>query len=134
MWRTQQPGQYAGYVLSPEEYSTASCVIEAVTDDFEAFNFNHDCALVFQSIGKYDVCPTGTYKIMLATGDGKGYHWYRQNPDGYWSHKYGGHRPISNLDESFRPITDPEAANRGEFTDLEVYFFAVTPWNRYKTS
>lgn len=42
---------------------------------------------------------------------GYDYHWYRQNPDGSWSHK-PGHGPVTNLDASGNVIFDPNLANR----------------------
>jgi len=39
------------------------------------------------------------------------YHWYRQNPDGTWSHK-PGHDVARDVDASGAKITNPELANR----------------------
>lgn len=43
------------------------------------------------------------------------HHWYRQDADGWWSHKVGG-SPITRLDYSNQPIADPRLCNRGPYT------------------
>jgi hypothetical protein len=73
-------------------------------------------------------CPTGTSKIALVvapdlcgneetktapcksskTGD---YHFYRQDSNGWWSHKPGG-TDVTNKDSEGRPIWNPELAGR----------------------
>jgi len=58
--------------------------------------------------------PCGHYRIALVL-DNKGehldYHFYRQDLDGYWSHKTG-RDPISNIDASNNKILDPEKIDR----------------------
>jgi hypothetical protein len=49
--------------------------------------------------------------VALVVDPNRDYHWYRQNPDGSWSHKRG-HTAVTNVDASGRLIWDPEAANR----------------------
>lgn len=44
-------------------------------------------------------------------GDARDYHWYRQNPDGTWSHKPGWGL-VTNKDAGGNVITDPQNANR----------------------
>lgn len=59
--------------------------------------------------------PEGMYPVALVHGtDIQGqqdYHWYRQNPDGTWSHKPGS-TAVTNLDESGNQILDPASADR----------------------
>ena len=43
----------------------------------------------FRRINREDMCSKGTYKIALVIYSKFDYHWYRQNPDGTWSHKPG---------------------------------------------
>ena len=43
------------------------------------------------------------------------YHWYRQNPDGTWSHKPGPSL-VTNKDESRNIIYDPQICNRNDGT------------------
>ena len=38
------------------------------------------------------------------------YHWYRQNPDGSWSHKLGSD-PVTNVDADDEIIWNPKDAN-----------------------
>ena len=62
-------------------------------------------------------CPARSYKVALvvspgnALGAGNDYHWYRQNPDGTWSHK-PGLLAVSNKDSGGEIIVDPRTANR----------------------
>ena len=55
--------------------------------------------------------PDGFYKVALFVDPGKDYHWYRQDDDGYWSHKLGD-GPVLNVDGDGRPITDPRTASQ----------------------
>ena len=60
------------------------------------------------------------------------YHWYRQNPDGTWSHK-PGKSEVTNLDASGELIFDPEICDRNYETSSGINYnefigyFAVTP-------
>ena len=92
--------------------------------------------ITFEPIGRYEVCPEGTYKIALvidltddpsianyhqfdSLGDtavyielpDTDYHWYRQNPDGTWSHK-PGQTAVINYDASGNTIYDPQICDR----------------------
>lgn len=56
----------------------------------------------------------GYYKVVLvSTSDpiNSDFHWYRQDPSGWWSHK-PGHTPPTRLDASGKLISDPTKANR----------------------
>ncbi len=61
------------------------------------------------------VCPAGTSKITIVVDPKEDYHFFRQDTNGYWSHKPGGTK-VTNLDSSDRPIYDPKLANR-DYTD-----------------
>ena len=56
-------------------------------------------------------CPPGTSKGALVSHKGEDYHFYRQNPDGYWSHKDGSNQ-IKDFDALKRKIANPELAAR----------------------
>lgn len=45
------------------------------------------------------------------------FHWYRQDKIGCWSHKPGG-TAVRNTDNSNNPITNPQTANRGGYTQF----------------
>ena len=90
---------------------------------------------------EYEVCPEGTYKVALVIAEGKDYHWYRQNPNGLWSHKRGS-TAVTMVDALGDVIYDPEEASRlyysydpssGDYTvyDYSIFvgFFAVSPLN-----
>lgn len=56
-----------------------------------------------------DRCPHGTSKIALIVDPKRDYHFLRQDPDGYWSHKPGA-MEVTRLDASGRPILRPDRA------------------------
>lgn|ERR1044072_1215129 len=62
-------------------------------------------------------CPVGHRKIAGVIqdasdrGPGNDFHWYRQNPNGRWTHKRGAHAEEST-DASGNVILDPATANR----------------------
>jgi hypothetical protein len=56
-------------------------------------------------------CPQKHSKIALVIDPDNDYHFYRQDRDGFWSHKPGG-QPVTNLDAVGKRIYNPELANR----------------------
>ena len=64
-------------------------------------------------------CPRGTSKIALVADEDEDYHFYRQDSNGYWSHKPGA-TDVTRLDATGRPIYDVElAARKYEKTGLD---------------
>lgn len=133
-----QPGAYAGidlrrlvYTGNPpdEEYSTTGKnIVQYVTEqDYAAYNQAHGGGYIFRPIGRNERCPAGSYKVALIVGK-TDYHWYRQNPDGFWSHKPGDW-PVTNVDEQDNSIIDPQYAEWNDRYKKFIGYFAVTPWN-----
>jgi len=56
-------------------------------------------------------CPTGMSKVGAVVHKGVDYHWYRQDRDGYWSHKDGSNK-VKTFDALKRLIFNPELASR----------------------
>ena len=56
-------------------------------------------------------CPKGMTKITAVTDEDQDYHFYRQDSNGYWSHKPGA-TDVTHLDATKRPIYDPALASR----------------------
>ena len=114
---------------------TESSIYSAVSRDYSEYNTNFNTSLIFQRIGRYDVCPVGTYKVALVVGmydEGKyDYHWYRQDADGLWSHK-PGITAARRIDNSGKLIIDPMTADRGDYTQFLGYY-AVSPWGNMFT-
>lgn len=54
-------------------------------------------------------CNKNTSKIALIVDPRRDYHFLRQDPDGYWSHKPGSMN-VTRLDASNRPIIRPDRA------------------------
>lgn len=56
-------------------------------------------------------CPKNSSKIALVVDEDEDYHFYRQDSNGYWSHKPGATH-VTPLDATGRPIYDPALASR----------------------
>lgn len=56
-------------------------------------------------------CPKGSSKIALVVDPQEDYHFYRQDKDGFWSHKPGG-TAVKRTDATGRIIYDPALASR----------------------
>lgn len=56
-------------------------------------------------------CLNGFYKIFLTLDKENDYHWYRQDSNGFWSHKPGSSK-VTNLDADNKKIKNPVKANR----------------------
>lgn len=59
----------------------------------------------------YAKCPMNYYKIASVADRGNDHHWYRQNPDGSWSHK-SGEQDVSEKDALGQKIFNPKQAAR----------------------
>lgn len=97
-----QPGELSGNMIT--ELSVKS-IVDASIADAEA------TGRIFQRAETDKACPSNTYKVALVIAPGVDYHWYRQNPDGTWSHK-PGHTEVTNEDASGKTIKDPQRADR----------------------
>jgi hypothetical protein len=100
-----QPGELSGNPLSSLADVTVPKIIELTIADARMEGYP------FYPVSRNTTCGVGTYKVALVVDPNRDYHWYRQNPDGSWSHKRG-HTAVTNVDASGRLIWDPEAANR----------------------
>lgn len=70
-------------------------------------------------------CGKGTSKIAVVVDPDEDYHFYRQDSNGYWSHKPGSLK-VTNKDASGRLIYDPALANRNykkQGSDLDYSSF-----------
>ena len=89
-----------------------------LSEDYSCKNLDDMIKCDYPDINKLDNInswiPCDHYKIALAV-DVKGeyidYHFYRQDSNGYWSHK-SGYNPISNIDASGNLIKDPGNIDR----------------------
>jgi hypothetical protein len=76
-------------------------------------------------------CPVGTSKIALAMHRGEDYHFWRQDSNGWWSHKDGAN-PVKTFDAEGMPIWNPKTAardyrSRGSFLNYKDFcgFYCV---------
>ena len=133
-----QPGEYCGidiYSLQDSQNGydtvypgTSKNLIQYVTEqDYAAYNQAHGGGYIFRPIGRNERCPAGSYKVALIVGK-TDYHWYRQNSDGFWSHK-PGKEPVTNVDQQDNSIIDPQYAEWNDRYKKFIGYFAVTPWN-----
>ncbi len=130
LWYKQQPGQYSESMTY--DYSDYDAMYTAVHNDFVKYNQIFNTNLIFTPIDKFAKCPEGTYKVALvACSDDWDYHWYRQDSDGYWSHKPGTDF-VRRYDDSYDLIIDPSNCDWGDY-DTFLGFFAVSPWNTMYT-
>lgn len=67
----------------------------------------------------------GYYSVALFFSDREdyGFHWYRQDGDGTWSHK-NGWRPVCNYDTKGRLILDPRQDKESGYSILGSFFLA----------
>ena len=56
-------------------------------------------------------CPRDSSKIAMVVHPGDDYHFYRQDADGWWSHKDGSNK-VKRYDAEGQPIWDPRTAAR----------------------
>ncbi len=132
IWFKQQPGEYYNKHNGndsdiPESFQKpASVIVSSVQSDFSKYNEVNQTSCTFASIGRYEICPVGTYKVALVVSNDD-YHWYRQDSDGFWSHKRGT-SSVKRTDESGDLIIDPMLADRDNYTTF-VGYFSVKPWN-----
>jgi len=56
-------------------------------------------------------CPLGKSKIALVVHPGEDYHFYRQDADGWWSHKDGANK-VKRYDADGKAIWNPKTAAR----------------------
>ena len=121
------PGMSGGHELKFADFvSNPQIIYDFVSIDALNFGFH------FEKISKNERCADNCYKIALYidTND-KDYHWYRQNPDGSWSHKIPG-TPPSKIDWSKSVIMDPDDCDRTTPNLIHSYnmfvgFYEITP-------
>lgn len=104
-------GLYPGFTtgLRPEETGATGSserLEMLVMQDVENFR------TIIRPSGKEGDAGEGFYKIAIALDGGRDYHFYRQNPDGTWSHKLGRKGEVQNVDASGNIIYDPETCDR----------------------
>ena len=124
-WYWMNPGRDSPVGSIAQNDITKTNVVNYVREDAYSLGF------VFEEIEWDDCCDTGAYKVALVVDEGVDYHWYRQNPDGTWSHKRG-QTDVINYDASGLIINNPKTADRDYFWldyDEFVGYFQVTPLN-----
>lgn len=129
LYKFQQPGEYANKKIEIDNL-TEEQIISYVKSDFKMYSLFKNKEFIFSEIGRNQKCAKGNYKVCLRIRKDYNpypdYHWYRQDQDGYWSHKIGD-SPVSRLDSNGRLIKDPSLASTNNY-DTFVGYFELTPW------
>jgi hypothetical protein len=102
-----QPGYAAGYgpfMNKPPVASRHTC------SDIIS-RFFGDMPEIRRRVTYTDMCPAGTSKVALVVDPSADYHWYRQDSNGWWSHKPGSTN-VTNRDAAGSKIWDPALAAR----------------------
>lgn len=111
----EQPGAASGERKAMRDETLRTCpIVEKLTKS--------DLSKDFKKSSFYDKCPNGSSKVALVVDKGTDYHWYRQNPDGSWSHKDGSN-PVKNFDAKKRKIFNPAQASRDYGKELNYEDF-----------
>lgn len=114
--KSQQPGYASGKMVTRETMSKTN-IINAVKKDVNYISQVKG----FRVAGENEKPKYREYKVALVIAPGVDYHWYKQDSDGYWSHKRG----ITNVtrgDASGRSIINPRLANR-KYSDVNYSTF-----------
>jgi len=114
------------------------CLRKHPMDKMKQFEF-HSCSELISSIleefpkikkvHKLTLVPDGYYRVALFLLNRKDhhhlslndFHFYRQDSNGYWSHK-DGWRKATNKDKTGKLITDPESVEKKNNSQLCTYF------------
>lgn len=104
---TQQPGYASGYSRFGEVKQASS---EHTCADITARMFG-DMPSIVGPVSFTDKCPPKTSKIALVVDPSADYHYYRQDSNGWWSHKPGS-TSVTNMDAAGINIWDPLLASR----------------------
>lgn len=139
--QNMQPGTlsiYADLSLAEQMQAVGQVIQSASTFEYAVEEDAKELGLVFEKINRNDFesCPDGSYIIALVLDPGIDYHFYRQNPDGTWSHKRGL-TFVYNSDDKNNIIFEPEYCDRNYYdTDWQepnysvlVGYYRVTPIN-----
>ena len=94
-----QPGESTGFGIN-NDYNCQDMMKRTLWDNPGLYEAVED-----------EKCLKYHYKAALAVDDKVGYHYWRQNPDGSYSHKQGSLPPV-NVDADGKKIYSVEKANR----------------------
>lgn len=136
------PGSRSGGVLEETTQATVDALVTHVKNDAAVLGIT--CGEIATASNGYDIyapIPEGTYRIAVCLDVSSwGYHFFRQNPDGTWSHKDGTSETatgrLSILDADDKVIYNPATCdlNFGLFNNYtnsdgtnRVAFLYVSP-------
>lgn len=103
---TQQPGYASGKAITKTTMTKTNIVNAAIKDVNYLSNVKG-----FRAAGENEKPGYREYKVALVIAPGVDYHWYKQDSDGYWSHKPGSTN-VTRADSSGRSIINPRLAYR----------------------
>lgn len=94
------PGYISGYNSGEKDYTCPTMNKYILQDYPSAYKIDFNTP-----------CKCNYFKSYLTVDPNNDFHLYRQDSDGYWSHKPGS-REVTNLDASGNYIMNPEIADR----------------------
>ncbi len=106
---------------------TKQKIEEGISADLTRFNADYNTSLHISEIGRFDLCQEGCYKIAIIYGS-YDFHFYRQNPDGTWSHKPGT-STARDYDANGDTIYDPQFCAWSSYYDTFAGYYEITPIN-----
>lgn len=99
-----QPGLAHGITLGPSDMACPPVTAGATADGLVPVGCGEGCG-----------CSRCWHQVALVIWPGRDYHWYRKDRDGRWSHKMGW-TAATNLDNAGNVISDPQTADRGNYS------------------
>ena len=110
-----QPGNLGG---KGSEYGNLRCSVESINfAKLDLKELGYD--IIESSLEEY-VDDTNCWKVAFCYSNND-YHWYRQNIDGTWSHKWGTEE-VKYRDEDGNIIRNPEKCNRGRYKNFVGFY------------
>lgn len=106
--KTNMPGGMNPGALAGKALSLSTSVLETNIKADMPYIANY---AKWTSIGESSTAAAKSYKVGMCIAPGKDYHFYRQDDDGYWSHKRGT-TDLIFWDASQANIVNPRTCNR----------------------
>lgn len=110
----QQPGNKSGN-LDHVNLSSCSDIVHRIMQDYKGRVYR------LKKENMYSPCKKGYAKVQVAIAPNRDFHFYRQERDGYWTHKRGL-TPTSDRDACNKKIIDPlkSCRNFGDNLDYNM--------------
>lgn len=117
--RKPHPGHLSGIESDEFDYTCPTMEKYVFTDYPDAYKIDYD-----------KPCKCNYFKAFMTVDPKNDFHLYRQDANGYWSHKPGS-REVTNIDATGNYIINPEKADREykKYNYEDSCFFFCVPHN-----